>query len=565
MSLGLGPSVEHTIITHPAVVDVLLSFAHCAASAGPKTRMELPLHLHIEVPTQFGIAESKLIDELPDVEQRKALVWLIEKLPKVSQIKAHLESGGKLKAIDCCSGAIGVLRWVVGSCRAYLKETKPGEGVQQIGSTSPSSMGGGDVKQFTFVVGSPEQEENFKREKEEAKKGNKNCERYPSLLAFHGSGAERWHNILRNGLDFTETVNGRAYGHGVYFASDSATSMGSYARATSYVRENADFKLLRAAALVELVNVPHTFVSSSPYYVVKNVKQIKPFLLLIQGTHTDESEEVEGQATERTNYQGNGDLFIHDPSLKVKPTYEHSPLTVRMPEKLIRKRFDDKEPDDQTDREILHPPVPPPKQKETMFRPSPPTRYGRLERLPPPTETSIVASKALGKEFKSIIKAQQEGDLPFWVDPDTESLYSWLLELHTFPPDSHLFREMKKHSIHSIIAELRFPASFPHSPPFMRIVHPRMMPFMYGGGGNITGGGSVCNELMTATGWNPAFCTEAVVREIMTNMTEATPPARLDPRSWDTPYTMREAIEAYKRVAQAHGWDVPKDFHKLTR
>jgi ubiquitin-conjugating enzyme E2 Q len=76
----------------------------------------------------------------------------------------------------------------------------------------------------------------------------------------------------------------------------------------------------------------------------------------------------------------------------------------------------------------------------------------------------------------------------------------------------------------------------------------------------ICSGGSIFNEILTATGWNPAFCVEAIVRDIMTNMTEAIPPARLDPRSWDTPYTLHEAVEAYKRVAMQHGWAVPKGF-----
>ncbi|WWC88980.1 uncharacterized protein L201_003895 [Kwoniella dendrophila CBS 6074] len=562
MSLGLGPSVEHTILTHPAVVDVLLSFAHCAASGGSSTRMELPLHLHIEVPPEFGIPQSKLIDDLTDADQRRALAWLIEKLPRVSEIKAHLESGGKLKAIDAPIGSIGVLRWVVGSCRAYLKETKPGEGVQDIKSQNGHGSLG-DLKQFTFVVGSPEQENNFKKEVELAKQGNKNCITYPSLLAFHGSAAERWHNILRTGLDFSETINGRAYGNGVYFASDSATSMGTYARGTSCMRDNADFKMSKATALVELVNVPSTFVSCNPFYVVNNVKQIKPFLLLVQGTDMMEVSEDAEEERARQAKAAKGEMFVHDPHLARKPMFVNSSLAVRMPEKLKRVAFTDKDPDDETDHDILYPP-PPLSKTKIYFKPSPQSRYDKLERLPPPTETSVVASKALGKEFKAVVKAQDNGELPFWVNPDTDSLYCWTLELHTFPNDSQLYKEMKKHNISSIIAELRFPASFPHSPPFMRILHPRMLPFISGGGGNITAGGSVCNELMTSTGWNPAFCTEAVVREVMTNMTEATPPARLDSRNWNTPYTMREAVEAYKRVALAHGWQVPKDFDRLT-
>ena len=39
----LGPSVEHVIKTQPSVVDLLLSFAHTAASS--QARMSLPLHL----------------------------------------------------------------------------------------------------------------------------------------------------------------------------------------------------------------------------------------------------------------------------------------------------------------------------------------------------------------------------------------------------------------------------------------------------------------------------------------------------------------------------------------
>lgn len=40
-TIRLGPSLPHTIMTHPGVVDLLLSFAH--AAAGSTTRMALPL------------------------------------------------------------------------------------------------------------------------------------------------------------------------------------------------------------------------------------------------------------------------------------------------------------------------------------------------------------------------------------------------------------------------------------------------------------------------------------------------------------------------------------------
>ncbi|WVQ80119.1 hypothetical protein IAT38_002220 [Cryptococcus sp. DSM 104549] len=603
LSLRLGPSVEHTIQTHPGVVDLLLSFAHCAASGS--TRMDMPTHLHIELPPEFGFSKSTILfDELPNpaptagraapppdpstqpFTQRRALFWLLSKLPRVSVIKTFLDSGGKLNQLSCPSGSIGVLRWVVGSCRAYLKEVKPGEGVVNDNISTANAYGAGQagqpaVRQFLFVVGSPEQEANFRGEIVKAQKEQANCKKYPTLLAFHGSAADRWHNILRTGLDFEEVANARAYGHGVYFAHEASTSMSTYAVGSTVFRPNADFGLAKATALVELVNVPCTFVSSSPYYVVNNTKQIKPFLLIVNGAIPDPippegadgpgaaADMVAGAVYAQTVAQKEaqarvkaqpGLVFQHDPKLPMKTSFWGKPLQVMMPAKLKPSRLKDTSPNDATDHKILHPPPPPAPVK--VWEPTLHARLRGIPIMPPPVENSVVASKALGKEFKALVKAQAEGKLPFYVDPEGDSLYSWLLELHDFPA-SELKNDLAKHKIPSIIAEIRFPASFPHAPPFMRIIHPRCMPFTQGGGGNITGGGSVCNEILTASGWNPAFCVEAIVRDIMVNMTEATPPAKLHPSHWNSAYTMQEAVAAYVRVAQAHGWEVPKDFQKV--
>lgn len=89
-------------------------------------------------------------------------------------------------------GALTVLRWVICSCRAYLKESKPGEGVVNTPSTQQAHHFhgaydiGSNIRQFTFVVGSPEQEDNFKREIETAKVAEPTLGEFPTLLAFHG-------------------------------------------------------------------------------------------------------------------------------------------------------------------------------------------------------------------------------------------------------------------------------------------------------------------------------------------------------------------------------------------
>lgn len=42
------------------------------------------------------------------------------------------------------------------------------------------------MRQFTFVVGSPEQEANFKEEVVKAQEAFENCKVHPTLLAYHG-------------------------------------------------------------------------------------------------------------------------------------------------------------------------------------------------------------------------------------------------------------------------------------------------------------------------------------------------------------------------------------------
>jgi hypothetical protein len=83
-----------------------------------------------------------------------------------------------------------------------------------------------------------------------------------------------------------------------------------------------------------------------------------------------------------------------------------------MPEQLERMTFIDTEANDEMDAGILDPP-------KSSFVPSPEERFLRLRLMPPPTETSIVASRSLQKELKALIKLQREDKLPFYINPDT--------------------------------------------------------------------------------------------------------------------------------------------------
>ena len=260
----------------------------------------------------------------------------------MSAIKAHLGEGSTLKQLSTYSGAIGILRWVVGSCRAYLREVKAGEGV--LGVTDPGLHAGSNIRQFIFVVGSPEQEANFKEEITKAQVADKRLLEYPTMLAFHGGSrmyaaetrlgkrplaqhpSERSRlpgDDKRGGVYFLESCLHQAYGHGVYFASEYVTSSSYSGRQITTDRDNRDWSVSSAIALVELVNVPSTFVSKAPYYVVNQTKQIKPFLLMVSGTGTNHDPIPPAPRT-----IGPGELFQHDPQLVRPTTYSSGPVQV---------------------------------------------------------------------------------------------------------------------------------------------------------------------------------------------------------------------------------------------
>lgn len=85
-----------------------------------------------------------------------------------------------------------------------------------------------------------------------------------------------------------------------------------------------------------------------------------------------------------------------------------------MPEKLSKKKHTDKSVDDEEDAKIMGVDL------KSTYKPSPQSRFDLLQLMPPPSGTSVVASKALGKEFKNLIKLQEEGQLPFYLNPDTD-------------------------------------------------------------------------------------------------------------------------------------------------
>lgn len=188
------------------------------------------------------------------------------------------------------------------------------------------------------------------------------------------------------------------------------------------------------------------------------------------------------------------------------------------------------------------------------------------------------------------IKEGTLAELGWYLDVDhfeqTENLYQWVIQMHSFPLDIPLGKDMQKAGVDAITFELRFSANYPYSPPFLRVIRPRFLPFHEGGGGHVTLGGSVCMDLLTSSGWSVVYSIESVLLQVRMALISTDPkPARLQcvaregrsshlymdgiggagPSNKAGEYGVAEAVDAFVRACRAHGWQVPPELQQVTQ
>ncbi|KAH0359693.1 hypothetical protein KCU89_g19340, partial [Aureobasidium melanogenum] len=131
--------------------------------------------------------------------------------------------------------------------------------------------------QFRFAMGAPDKEARFLKAVKDTAARLKS--KYPTLYAWHGSMLQNWHSIIREGLHFNDTLNGRAYGDGVYHSPQYNTSLGysgmhpTYQGSVPgpYMWPNSGLQISGAIALNEIVNAPEEFVHRTPHYVISQL------------------------------------------------------------------------------------------------------------------------------------------------------------------------------------------------------------------------------------------------------------------------------------------------------
>ncbi|KAM0300979.1 hypothetical protein ACHAPM_006278 [Fusarium culmorum] len=600
---------------------VISTYTATAARVTPTNPVDSANHSTKAWESVFIYKHEQDIDGLEIQERNQALTVISECIPPVHEMRQYLVEipGCKLsswKRMD--ASTLGLLNWIVASNRSFIVQdasipglSQPEEEMHKVNNLVNGVEPG--WVQFRFVQGSPEKEEVFLRELV----GTPNSEKpWPTLFAWHGSFLGNWHSIIRTGLNFSVITNGRAYGNGVYLAKDFQTSRSYSSRGGGSSWPNSVLRITEAISICEIVNDTARFVSTDPHFVVDQIDWIQCRYLFIKV-------DIENSQASSHDKNGSARYIEQDPSHQLTSNSKRIgipqsaiPISRRLvlgQRQILGSSNDfpiildetEGEPDFESNDELddllasddegeskddtaamtrkrrrssVDSGLGDTRQPDntTPFQPGQ-LDLGSLPKLVEPTwaASSPAALRALNGQIKDLQQIQSSTNiamLGWYIDFEKiDNLFHWIVELHSFDMNLALAQDMVHYGCSSIVLEVRFGASFPISPPFVRVIRPRFVPFAQGGGGHVTMGGSICSELLTNSGWSPALSLEKVFLEVRMNLCEKDPPARIEQSAGvrraqngsHMDYGMFEAVDAYRRAATAHGWQIPSDLDML--
>jgi len=170
--------------------------------------------------------------------------------------------------------------------------------------------------------------------------------------------------------------------------------------------------------------------------------------------------------------------------------------------------------------------------------------------IPPPDRPTKQAVEHLSKELQRLISTDlnKEG---FSIEPLDDNIFKWNVFLFDFDDKSQIKQDLDMYyqatERANVMLEVVFPFHYPEAPPFIRVVYPRFHQYT----GHITVGGSLCVKDLTNAGWDSKNELLPFIIMIRNLLLEGS--ALIDLGNL-TDYTEAEAIEAFNRVAKAHGW-----------
>ncbi|KIV94809.1 hypothetical protein PV10_02541 [Exophiala mesophila] len=533
-------------------------------------------------------------------------------------------SGWKQRISD---SALSILRWIIASNRSYIMQV---DGMEEIDTAIHLTPGPDEVRemdkwiQFRFAQGAPDKENRFV----ECMKKETSASRHPSLWAWHGSNLGNWHSIVRQGLRYDRVVNGRAYGNGVYMSPTASTSL--YYSGPSVSRnpnqqasaavcwKHSALNIRAALSLNEVVNRTDKFVSNTPHYVVANIDWVQTRYLFVRSDSVVVRKSSDHTLCEYEQAPGRPVLNELGSRVKIpvtavpksrRPglvqqasdngTQKRSKMMIETDLATAERMEDDAKSitSDEDDLALLSTHLADEGQEgvvneagkskvatatasdilsgdqaqeeETDFVPGMLNVEGIIF-LSAPKNATTSSSQALMRSFREMMEVQEStpaSKLGWYIDPShVSNLYQWIVELHSFPRDLPLSKDMKAAGLTSLVLEVRFQPSFPFTPPFIRVVSPRFLPFQQGGGGNVTEGGAMCMEVLTNSGWTAALSMDSILLQVRLALSDEERPARLingqtgGHGRYAQQYGTGEAMAAYRRACRNHGWLVPDGF-----
>lgn len=229
-------------------------------------------------------------DSLGNMDKGVAMRHILDTLPPILDIEEWLNAHphSSFRSMERISpAAASLLQWIVSSNRSCIFQvdrsravTRRGHGDDNTHRPVSQLAGRGRNReheripgmdgwvQFRFAQGSPDKELRFNRAlKEVAETASLGA--HPTIFAWHGSNIANWHSIMRTGLDYQDTRNGRSFGNGVYFSTHFGTSTGYASGGQCW--PNSDLTISTCLSLNEIINAPEKFVSKCPHYVVSQL------------------------------------------------------------------------------------------------------------------------------------------------------------------------------------------------------------------------------------------------------------------------------------------------------
>lgn len=529
MYLDFNGELETILVNEPFVTDLLIQLAYVAAKSGQLRPYPDCLAAKDDEGVKDAYEICNLLHKLPDVQT----------LANYAATRNGLQEN--LKKLD--KRLLPLLRWIVMSNTAHITKLDREEQMM-VGI-------GKEWQQFKMIISTPEKEARFQRHK--TTHGGR------TIFAFHGSPLRNWHSILRRGLNFDTVIHGRAYGDGIYMARHLQTSfsyaVGSYASGypgnaipestqLPATWKNSSIEITSMLSVNEVVLDKSCFVNTDPYLVVNSPEKVQTRYLIIRGLKDKKIFECDVNISEPltnvTYHDIPAEHRIYDSGnnsigyIGIVPQYPTTSKLVLIPKDVFTASADSK-------------------------------KYSKpITQLELPSYASPSATKYLQKELRNFLRTQgDEGDNAiFHIDrTKLDNLYALHAYLHNFAPDLPLAQDLKRLSLPNVEIEIKFGPQHPRTPPFVRVVQPRFLPFSHGGGGHVTAGGSLCMSTLTMDDWSPVYGISQVLVMVHAALSSVDPyPAKIANSGC---YTEQEAMDAYIRVAATHGWRVPEGWGNL--